>query len=151
MDPGFLNDGDERPLGRLARLEEGREVGALAQLGDPQVERAEPGLQRPVAVAVAPGRPPGAALVPAGADHPVHLELHQPLQHQLGHLLQEIAGATLLQQLQQCHFLLGHRLPLRFGSGLATRPYPMKPMTTPSDEAGGGLRYRGAPPAASAS
>jgi hypothetical protein len=95
VDPGFLNDGDERPLGRLARLEEGREVGALAQLRDPQVERAEPGLQRPVAVAVAPGRPPGAALVPAGADHPVHLELHQPLQHQLGHLLQEIAGATL--------------------------------------------------------
>jgi hypothetical protein len=32
-DPGFLNHGDQCPFRGLARLQEGREVGALAQLG----------------------------------------------------------------------------------------------------------------------
>ncbi len=34
LDVGFLNNRDQRFLGRLARLEESREVAPLAQLGD---------------------------------------------------------------------------------------------------------------------
>ena len=37
----------------LRALQEGREVAAVAQLGDAQVERAQPGLEGPVAVTVA--------------------------------------------------------------------------------------------------
>src|SRR5260370_34894742 len=98
---------------RAARLQEGREVAALVQLGDAQLERAKARLQRAVAEAVAVSGAVLAALVPSGADHPLDLELHQPLQHRFRQLLQKIAAATLLQQLQQWHRVVGHRVHLR--------------------------------------
>jgi hypothetical protein len=52
-DPGLLDHRDQRLLRGLARLQEGREVRALAQLGDAQAERAEPGVEAAVAVAIA--------------------------------------------------------------------------------------------------
>jgi hypothetical protein len=60
------------------------------------VERAQPSVERPVAVAVAPGEPIGRALVPSRADEAIDVGLHQDLQHGLGHRPQEIAVAALL-------------------------------------------------------
>src|SRR4051812_23467054 len=53
MDIGLLDHGRERLLGRAPRLEEGREVRALAQLGDGEVDPACPGVPGPLAIAVA--------------------------------------------------------------------------------------------------
>jgi hypothetical protein len=50
------------------------------------------------------------ALVPPGADYALDLELHQPLQHRFRQLLQKIAAGALLQQLQQWHRVVGHRV-----------------------------------------
>jgi hypothetical protein len=43
-DLGFLDDADQRLLHRLAGFEEAGKVGAGAQLGNLQVERAQPGI-----------------------------------------------------------------------------------------------------------
>ena len=59
LDVGLLDDRGQRLLGHPARLEEAREVAALAQLGDAQLDRAGPGLPVPVAIAVALGQPVG--------------------------------------------------------------------------------------------
>ena len=98
-DPGFLNDGHQCLLRGLARLEEGREVGALAQLGDAQAQWPEPGIERAVAVAIAVIEPIAGALVPTGADKPFDIGLHQDLQHRFRDSSQEISFAALLQQL----------------------------------------------------
>src|SRR5690606_6439575 len=45
-DPCLLDHRDQRLLDGLARLQEAGEVGAGPELGDLQVERAEPGVQR---------------------------------------------------------------------------------------------------------
>src|SRR3546814_6402814 len=50
---GFLDDRGQRLLGQAPGLQEGREVAPLAQLGNPQFDRAGTGLPVPVAVAVA--------------------------------------------------------------------------------------------------
>jgi hypothetical protein len=113
LDPRLLDDRDERLLGRLARLQEAREVAAAAQLRDLQLERPEPGLEVALAITVAVRRPLVAALVAPGADQSLSIELHQPLQHRLGQLLQKIPAAALLQQLEKCHSLLGHRVHLQ--------------------------------------
>lgn len=113
LDPGLLNDGNQRALGRLPRLQEAREVTAAPQLRNLQLERAEPGLQIPLTVAVAMRGALTAALVATGAHHSLHLELHQPLQHRFGELPQKVPAAALLQPLQQWHHLVGHRVHLR--------------------------------------
>ena len=74
-DPGFLDHRDERLLGGLARLQEGREVGTLAQFRDAQAERAQARVEAAVAIAVAIIEPVAGAFVPAGAD--------QALRHRL--------------------------------------------------------------------
>src|SRR5438477_12989969 len=61
-DPRLLDDRDQRLLRALAGFEERREVATLPQFRDAQLQRAEPGIQGPVAVAVAPGGPLAAAL-----------------------------------------------------------------------------------------
>ena len=109
-DPGLLDHRDQRLLGGLARLQERREVRPLPQLRDAQLERAEPRVERAVAIAVAVIQPIAAALVPAGADQPFDIGFHQDLQHRLRHGSQEIAVAALLQQLDQRHSVLGHRV-----------------------------------------
>ena len=124
-DPRLLDDGDQRLLAHLPGLEEGREVGALAQLRHPQLERAEPGVERALAEAVAVVQPLRAALVPPGADQAFHVALHQQLQHGFRDRAQEVAIAGLLQQLGQWQSVLGHRsssgMKLR-NSTLAERP-----------------------------
>ena len=84
-DPGLLDHRDQRLLRDLPGLEERREVAALPQLRDAQLQRAEPGVERAVAVTVAPGRALAAALVTPGADQPLDVGLHQQLQHRLRH------------------------------------------------------------------
>ena len=107
--PSLLNDSDKGLLGRPARLEEAREVGALPQLRDAQVQRAEPGVERTVAVAVAIGDAPLGTLVTPGADHALHIGLHDQLQHRLGDGSEEVPFVVLLQKLGQGHDGLGHR------------------------------------------
>jgi hypothetical protein len=77
-------------------------VDVFAQLGDLRfAQRAEPGIQGPVAMAVAPGGPLTTALMTPGPDQPIDVGLHQQLQHRLRHGSQKIALASLLQQLGQ--------------------------------------------------
>jgi site-specific DNA recombinase len=56
-DPSLLDDGDQRLLAHLPRLEERREVGTLPELGDTKLERAQAGIERAVAIPVAPVQP----------------------------------------------------------------------------------------------
>jgi len=61
--------GDQRGLGSFAALEEPLgEVGALAELGDRDLDGADPGVQVTVAVAVALARAPRCRAAPLGAD-----------------------------------------------------------------------------------
>ena len=90
--------------------EERREVGSLAQLGNAQLERAKARVEAAFAIAVPVIAPIAGALVPAGADQPFNVGLHQDLQHCLRHGSQEIAVAALLQQLNQRHSVVGHRV-----------------------------------------
>ncbi len=100
-DPGLLDHRHQGLLRRLARLQERRKVAALPQLGDPQLQAAQPGVERAVAVAVAVGRALAGALVPPGADQAVHVRLHQQLHHGLRHAAQEVAISGFGQQLGQ--------------------------------------------------
>ena len=109
-DPSLLDHRDQRLLGRLARLEKRREVRSLAQLGDPQLQRAEARIQITLAISVAVIKPVSAALVTAGADQTFDIGLHQNLQHRLGHGAQKICIAALLQQINQRHSVIGHRI-----------------------------------------
>jgi hypothetical protein len=112
-DPRLLDDGDERLLAHLPGLEEGREVAALAELGDAQLQGPEPGVERALAVAVAPVQPLRGALVPARADQSLHVRLHEELQHGLGDGAQEVGIPGLLQQLGEWQSVLGHRSSVR--------------------------------------
>ena len=98
-DPSLLDDADQRLLHRLAGFEEAGEVGAGAQLRDLEVERAQPGIQAAVAVAVAPGAALAGSLVAAGADEAVDIGLHEDLQHAFSDAAQEIAVSGLRHQL----------------------------------------------------
>src|SRR3546814_6475191 len=62
-DPRFLDHRNQRFLDNLAGLKEARKIGPSTPLGDFQVQRSYPGIQRTVAIAVAPGRAPAAAFV----------------------------------------------------------------------------------------
>src|SRR6202007_2706780 len=70
-DPGLLDHRDQRLLRALAGFEKRREIAALPQFRNAQLQRAEPGVESAVAVAVAPGGALATALIPRGADHPL--------------------------------------------------------------------------------
>src|SRR3546814_1560756 len=74
LDVGFLDDRGQRLLGQAPGLQEGREVAPLAQLGNPQLDRAGTGLPVPVAVAVALVAPLGAALAMRSEEHTSELQ-----------------------------------------------------------------------------
>lgn len=78
------DDGDQRGLGALAALEQPfREVGALLELGDGDVDRADTGVQLAVPVAVALRHPVGAGLAPFGAADGVCVRGQQRVDHRL--------------------------------------------------------------------
>src|SRR3546814_8772900 len=95
---GFLDDRGQRLLGQAPGLQEGREVAPLAQLGNPQFDRAGTGLPVPVAVAVAMVTPFGAALAMDGAAQALDFQLHQPLGSKADHLAQDCRIGDPLQQ-----------------------------------------------------
>jgi hypothetical protein len=70
----------------------------------------EPRIEAALAISVAVIEPVSGALVPTGADQPFDAGFHQNLQYRLRHGSQEIAVAALLQQLDQRHSLVGHRV-----------------------------------------
>ena len=100
-DPGLLDDRDQRLLRALAGLQKRREIAALPQLRDAQLQRAQARVEGAVAVAVAPRRTLAAALVAPGSDQPLDVVLHQQLQHRFCHSSQKITLAGLLQKLGQ--------------------------------------------------
>src|SRR5262249_13659265 len=81
--PGLLDHCDQCLLRALAGLQKWREIAALAQLWDAQLQSAQPSVEGAVPVTVAPGRALAATLVAPGPDHPLDVGLHQQLQHRL--------------------------------------------------------------------
>jgi hypothetical protein len=98
VDIRLLDDRDQRLLGPPARLEKRGEVGALAQLGDGQLDRADPGVPLAGAVAIAVGGPLQAALAELGADLGADVGLHQLTCHP-GHAGQQHVGVLVLEEL----------------------------------------------------
>ena len=85
------DDGDQRGLGALAALEQPfREVCALPELGDGDVDRADTGVQLAVPVAVALRHPVGAGLAPFGAADGVCVRGQQRVDHRLQQLPHQI-------------------------------------------------------------
>lgn len=122
LDPRLLDHRDQSLLGRAARLQKAREVRALPQLGDLEIERPQARVEGAVAIAVALRRALLVALVPARADLALHVVGHQPPQNLLGQVLHEITPAALQKRVEKWHRVVGHRA-LRFVSRVATRPY----------------------------
>ena len=98
MHVGFLHHRGERLLGQPARLQERREVAALAQLRDTQLHRAGAGLPVPLAVAVALNQALEVLLAIGGSGQPLDLQLHQPLGGKADHLAQQISVRGLLHE-----------------------------------------------------
>jgi hypothetical protein len=106
----------QRPLGPPAWLQDRGEEAAGAQLGNRQLDRADPGVPvaRPIAVAL--GHPPlGRPLAALGADLGGDLDFHQRLGKGADPFAQEVhVGAVgLAQQLIQLHLGHDHRAPPR--------------------------------------
>ncbi len=87
-----------------------RAMGALAQFGDAQLDRAGARLPIAAATAVALDEPLGGALAMAAAGLGANLQLHQPLGGEADHLAQNIGVGGLLHQRAKVHHLVGHRL-----------------------------------------
>src|SRR6266481_5899091 len=74
-----------------ARLEEAREVAALAQLRDAQLHRPGAGFPIAVAIPVAVGDPIGGAFAVRRAGQALDLQLHQAMRGKADHLAQQIS------------------------------------------------------------
>ena len=88
LDIRLLDHGGERLLGHPARLQKAREVGALTQFGNAQLDRTGAGLPDPVAVAVALGQTLGVLLAVGRPGLAFDFQLHQPLGGKADHLPQ---------------------------------------------------------------
>ena len=108
-DPRLLDDGHQRLFRGLARFEKAREVTALTQLGNPQVQRAQTGIESALSIPVTPRRAFAAALVLASADQAFDIRLHDQLQDGLGNAAQKVSLIVLGQKFGQVHVRLGHR------------------------------------------
>ena len=91
LDVGLADHPDERLLGPPARLEERRQVAALAELGDIEVDRAGPGVPAPLPVPVAAVHPVLGPLAVAGVAEHVDIGVHQQLGCHLHHLAKQVA------------------------------------------------------------
>ena len=107
----------ERLLGALARLQERREVAALTDLGDLQLDLPRAGVPPPRPVAVAMRRPVLGALPVLCADQLRDLGLHQLLRHRPHRLADHIA--VLLAQHLSDDLLDRHPV----GTGHAVPPF----------------------------
>ena len=112
----LLHDRQQRPFGAPARLEQAREVGPVAELGDLQVDRPDPRIPTPLAVAVALGQSAvRCTFAMVGPDLGAHLGVHHQLAQHRQALTQEVEVAVtggLAQQFQGGHPVIGHRVHL---------------------------------------
>jgi len=93
-DVRLLDDGEERPLGPPARLEEAREVAAVADLGDREADRPHAGIPAPLAVPVAAREPSvGCPLAVGDSGQLGHLGLHRRLGEDPDPLAEEVGVA----------------------------------------------------------
>ena len=112
VDVGLLDHREQRSLVPAPRFQEAREVGALAELRDLQLQGADAGVPFPLSIAIAVGGPAGRPLVRLGADQVGHLGAHQLLRQQLHAVAQKVRVRALLglvEQVQQCHPETRHR------------------------------------------
>ena len=79
---GFLDHRQQGPLVPPARLEQRREVAALAQLANGQLDRPHPGVPFALPHAIARGQPLIGPLVRRGADRLGDFGIHQLLRQQ---------------------------------------------------------------------
>ena len=114
VDVGFLDDREQGLLGPPARLEQTREVAAVADLGDGQLDGADAGVPAALTVAVAMGQAAvGGALAMGGPGELAHLGFHDRLGHHLDRLAEQIGIAflgELARVLEQRHPVGGHRV-----------------------------------------
>lgn len=94
----LLHHRHQRLLAALARLQEAREIAALADLGDLQLDLASPGVPPPGAIPVAMRRPILTALTVLGADQIGDLSLHHLLRHHLDRFADHV-GVLIAQHL----------------------------------------------------
>jgi hypothetical protein len=129
---GLLDHRRQRLLRYPARLQEAREVAALPELGEAQLDR--PGAGRPVPppVAVAMRQPVRRPLAIGDAGQALHLELHQAFGGEGDHLAQEIGVGALLQKLAQGDAVVGHRGGLRSGVAGRDPTLPEIPRSPPA-------------------
>jgi hypothetical protein len=100
LDVALGDNRREGPLGSPAGLDEPvGEVAAGSQLGDGQADRAGPGVEVPVPVAVAHVDPFRADPAVAGAAQGVRLGRHQRVRERLDHPSQQVAAAVGLEVL----------------------------------------------------
>src|SRR6478735_3488983 len=90
-------------------LQEAGEVGALAQFGDAQFDRAGARLPDPVAVAVALCQTLRLLLAIGRPGLAFDFQFHQPLGGKADHLTQQIGVRGLLYERAQVHHIVGHR------------------------------------------
>jgi hypothetical protein len=113
-DVGLLHHAQQCPLGTAPRLEQAREVAALTQPGDVEIEAADAGVPASLAIPVALGAASlGGSLAVDGADLGRHLGLHQRLAQHAHSFAQQVdvaVGCRLAQQLEQVHPVIGHRV-----------------------------------------
>jgi hypothetical protein len=111
---GLLDDRQQRLLGAPARLQKPREVAALPQLGDLQLDLPGPRVPAPGPIAIAVRRAVlGPALPVTGADQLRHLELHHRRRDRLDRLADHV-GVLIKQHLpddllDRHPFLAGHQ------------------------------------------
>jgi hypothetical protein len=79
-DPCFLDHGDQSLLGHLPGLQKAREIAALSQLRDFEIQRAQPGIEHALSIAVSPCRAVLGSLVPSSADQAFDIGLHDQLE-----------------------------------------------------------------------
>lgn len=118
----LLDHRGQRLLRQPPRLQDKREVAALAKLRDPQLDGLGAGLPITVAVAVALRQPLGALLAVRRAGELANLQVHQPLRGEADHLTQQIGVTALLHRYARRDHVDGQfrSLGLRFVSANPT-------------------------------
>jgi len=110
---GLLDDRQEGPLGAPPGLEQGREVRAVANPRDGQIDRPDAGVPAPLAIAVPVGQPTlRVALAVGYPGQPRHLGLHECLGEDADALAQDVdvtIRGHLAERLEQGHIVVGHR------------------------------------------
>ena len=119
QDIGLLDDREQGTLGSSSRFDERRQVAAITDPRDGQLDRAHPRIPASFAVAVAVGQAAlGVTLTMGHTGQLGDLGLHHRLGEGLHALAQEVGVVVadrLAHRLEQDHPVIGHRVLLRRG------------------------------------